>query len=282
MRSLITTAMTLALVLGPAASVAAQTGEAAQPSSGCDAPLAEPGDYEAVNDFDGANQKYFVIVPPSYAEIVPAPLHLVLGSGGGSAHMNYGGRRDYFEDEPMLIVIAGAESGKQRAPATQLALIDQVAADYCIDLRRVHVEGSSSSAYAAALLACEGSDRIASFSDGAGSFVVSPCEPERPVPLLAFTGDPDRASVTRSVEEWVELNGCEPEPRVEDLGSGIARKSYQGCEADVLFYDIAGLGHKAVMHECVGPFAQAYCAEYEELDELDEAQRFFKEHPLSE
>jgi poly(3-hydroxybutyrate) depolymerase len=241
-----------------------------------------PGDYETVNDHGGANQQYFVIVPESYADLAPAPLHLLLGSGGGNADLNYAGWRESFHDEPMLIAIVGTEGGKERAPATLLALIDRLAAGYCIDLRHVHVSGSSSSAYAAAQLACEGSDRIASLFDGVGSFAVSPCEPVRPVPLLAITGDPDRHKVTPSVERWAEINDCDPEPLVEDLGSGIARKSYQGCEADVLFYDIEGLGHKAVLHECVGPVAELYCEEYEELDEIDEAQRFFAEHPLPE
>ncbi len=36
------------------------------------------------------------------------------------------------------------------------------------------------------------------------------------------------------------------------------------------------------MHECSGPFAESFCAEYAELDEDDEAERFFAEHPLPE
>jgi poly(3-hydroxybutyrate) depolymerase len=87
------------------------------------------------------------------------------------------------------------------------------------------------------------------------------------------------------VERWAEANGCEPEPLVEVLGSGVARKLYQGCEAEVLRYAIEGLGHAPVMNECRGPFAEACCAEYEELDELDEldeAQRFFQDHQLPE
>ena len=282
MRAGIATIIVTALVAASATPVAAQSEGSAHPSGGCEAPLVAPGDYEAVNDHGGANQRYFVIVPESYADLAPAPLQLLLGSGGGNAGLNYAGWRESFDDEPMLIAIVGTEGGKERAPATLLALIDQLAADYCIDLRHVHVSGSSSSAYAAAQLACEGSDRIASLFDGAGSFAVSPCEPVRPVPLLAITGDPDRRKVTLSVERWAEINGCDPEPLVEDLGSGIARKSYLGGEADVLFYDIAGLGHKAVLHECVGPVAEQYCEEYGELDEIDEAQRFFAEHPLPE
>ena len=282
MRSLITATIVTTLLATSVGVVAAQSDERPPPSSGCEAPLAAPGDYESVNDFDGADQKYFVIVPPSYQDIAPAPVNLLLASGGGDADWYFTGARPYFDDEPMLIAIVGTVTSKQRAPATLLALIDQLTVDYCIDLRRVHVEGGSSSGYAAAQLACEGSDRIASLFDGWGGFSAGACEPARPVPLLALTGDPDRSMVTASVERWAEMNGCDPEPVVEDLGSGIARKSYQGCEADVLFYDIEGLGHKLVMHECVGPYAQQYCETYEELDQIDEGQRFFAEHPLPE
>ena len=282
MRALIPMTMAVAMATAMVVPVTAQSEEAPRPSSGCEVPLAEAGDYEAVNDFDGADQKYFVIVPEHYAEITPAPLYLFLGSGGGDAHMNYVGWRDAFRDEPMVIAIVGTQTTTQQAPATLLALVDELAADYCIDLRRIHVGGSSSSAHAAAQLACEGSDRIASFKDGMGSFLVKTCEPERQVPLLAITGNSDRPWVTQSVARWAETNGCDPEPLVEDLGSGVSRKSYRGCAADVLFYDIEGLGHAAVMHECRGPFAETFCAEYAELDEVDEAERFFAEHPLPE
>ena len=71
-------------------------------------------------------------------------------------------------------------------------------------------------------------------------------------------------------------------PWSRTLARVLSRKSYRGCAADVLFYDIEGLGHAAVMHRCPGPFAETYCAEYAELDEVDEAERFFAEHPLPE
>ena len=83
----------------------------------------------------------------------------------------------------------------------------------------------------------EYSNRVASFIAAEGS-AVGTCKPERPVPLLTFTGDPDRSGVVRLVDEWVEINGCGREPIVEALGSGVPRKSFQGCAADILFYDI--------------------------------------------
>ena len=69
MRALIPMTMAVALAAAAVVPVAAQSEGAARPSSGCEAPLAAPGDYEAVNDFDGADQKHFVIVPEHYAEM---------------------------------------------------------------------------------------------------------------------------------------------------------------------------------------------------------------------
>jgi poly(3-hydroxybutyrate) depolymerase len=134
-------------------------------------------------------------------------------------------------------------------------------------------------------LACEGSDRIASFVSAIGGFRIL-CEPERPVPLLAFTGDPDRTFMSSSVGWWAEMAGCQPEPVVEDLGSGVSRQTYQGCEADVLFYDIEGAGHTNFFHECTEdvrlPLGGTFCTANEVIDQLQEAERFFAEHPLSE
>ena len=98
--------------------------------------------------------------------------------------------------------------------------------------------------------------------------------------LCASTGDPDRNGVDRLVAKWVEINGCDPEPVVEDLGSGVQRKIYQNCAADILFYDIAGMGHRWPLHEAKGPAAAEWFAEYDEVDYYEEAYEFFADHPL--
>ena len=61
--------------------------------------------------------------------------------------------------------------------------------------------------------------------------------------------------------------------------SGVLRETYENCDADVLFYDIEGMDHAWPLHEAKGPGA-ALIAEYAEVDYLDEAIRFFAEHPL--
>ena len=126
-----------------------------------------------------------------------------------------------------------------------LSLIDQMSGDYCVDASRIHVMGSSASAGEADRMACEAADRIASFTTTGASVLPDECTPSRPVPLWTFTGDPDRPAVTALVDKWVAINGCDPDPVVEDLGSGVSRKTYQNCEAAVVFYDIEGMRNEA-------------------------------------
>jgi len=248
-------------------------------STACDSPLAEPGDYNTVHDPDGVAQEYWVVAPDSYSELVPIPLYLHLASGPGRADISREAWRLAIDDVPALTVFADTDSSAKKRTDTLLSLIDEVSAEFCVDAQRIHVIGSSSSASAASLLACEASDRIASFTDGMGGFGTRDCVPERAVPLLAVTGDPDRPFVTNSVGQWADHNGCDPEPIAEDLGSGVTRYTYQGCAADIEFYDFAGLGHSAVMHVCGGPYADL-CTEYEEYDDIEEMVRFFSAHPL--
>jgi poly(3-hydroxybutyrate) depolymerase len=138
--------------------------------------------------------------------------------------------------------------------------------------------GQSSSTSTVGTFACAASERIASFSAGVGSFRPG-CTQQRPVPLMAMTGDPDRGTVMRSVDLWAEAYECSSDPIVEDLGSGVTRTAYQGCLADIVLYDVEGVGHGFFRQECLKDGFD-YCYENEVFDLLSEVERFFAEHPL--
>jgi poly(3-hydroxybutyrate) depolymerase len=104
------------------------------------------------------------------------------------------------------------------------------------------------------------------------------CTQQRPVPLMAMTGDPDRRTVTRSVERWAEAYECSSDPIVEDIGSGVTRTAYQGCLADIVLYDVEGVGHGFIRQECASD--DDVCYTNEVFDQLREVERFFAEHPL--
>lgn len=248
-------------------------------TSGCDEPLIAPGEYEGLNVIGDVEQPYWVVVPETYADVTPAPLYLHLASGDGDHDLFLEGWRPYLDDLDGLMVMVNTGSAGRQSPETAVALIDQISGAYCVDATRVHVLGTSWSFGMADRLACEVSDRIASFVAALGGAVWPDCAPDRPVPLLTFSGDPDRFGVDRLVEKWVAINGCDPAPTVEDLGSGVFRKTYENCEADVVFFDIEGMGHMWPLHEAKGP-AAGYVAEYDEVDYLEAALQFFADHPL--
>lgn len=245
---------------------------------GCDEPLAEPGEYEGLNVVGDVEQPYWIVVPNSYHDVAPAPLYLHLAPGGGDHHGMMEGWRPYLDDLDGLMAMVNTEGAARKEVDVVASLVDQISAEYCVDPHRVHAMGTGTSFDMTERLACEYSDMIASFaaSLGAGS---GRCTPLQAVPLLAFTGDQDRGSVASLVERWVAANGCDPEPVVEDLGSGVYRKSYQNCDADILFYDIEGMWHAWPLHEAKGLSAQ-WVAEYQEVDYLEEAFSFFAGHPL--
>ena len=247
-------------------------------ADGCDRPLAAPGEYEAVNVVGDVEQAYWIVVSAAYEDVAPAPLYLHLASGSGDHNAFLDGWRPYLDDVPGLMVMVNTSGPATRTTEALLALADQVSSDYCVDPARVHVLGTSSSFDLAERLACEASDRIASFVAALGRGSLE-CTPDRPVPLLSFSGDPDRTGVAAMVERWIGFNGCDPDPDVEDLGSGVLRRTYESCEADVVFYDIEGMGHAWPLHEAKGP-AAGYVEEYEEVDYLEEAFAFFAEHPM--
>jgi len=253
------------------------TTTSASAGHGCEA-LHEPGEYEGLNVVGDLEQPYSVVVPEAYANVAPAPLYVNLASGSGSHDVFMSGWRPYLDDLPGLMVMVNTSRGA--TPEQIGALIDQLNTDYCIDAEQIHALGTSRSQGMVGTLACEQSDRIASIVTAIGSHRQSEeCNPDRPVPLLSFTGDGDRPAMTAQVETWADLNGCNPEPLVEYLGSGIQRKAYQNCDADVLFYDIEGMGHAYPLHEAKGP-AAGYVAEYEEVDYLEEVYEFSTQHPL--
>jgi poly(3-hydroxybutyrate) depolymerase len=185
----------------------------------------------------------------------------------------------YLGPAESVFVVAEQRTFKHRETSTLTALIDQLIEGYCIDPRRIHAMGQSGSTFTVGLLACAASERIASFSAGLGAFQPVGCTQQRPVPLMATTGDPDRGTFHRYVELWAEAYECSSDPIVEDLGSGVTRTAHQGCLADIVLYDVEGVGHGIFLQECLRSGFDS-CFENEAFDLLREAELFFAEHPL--
>jgi poly(3-hydroxybutyrate) depolymerase len=47
----------------------------------------------------------------------------------------------------------------------------------------------------------------------------------------------------QAMADWAAHNGCDAEPVTEDLSTEVVRMTWEGCEADTVFYHVVGGGH---------------------------------------
>lgn len=153
------------------------------------------------------------------------------------------------------------------------ALIEELEATASVDPRRVYVAGLSNGAIMAYRLAAERSDLITAVAPVAGSIggQPSPGEPERvvprpaqPVSVIAFHGKRDENlpydggqepqgltdavhySASRSIDFWVDADGCCPVPTTgTGAGGNIIISTYTGGRngSEVVLYTIVDGGH---------------------------------------
>ena len=259
---------------------AADDERAGRTDASCDAssPVV-PGEYELRHTFGGVEQSYVAVVPETYDPKTPAHVYIVVPGGSGSAQAARAGWGPNLAGVDAIVVFADVGNPATRTVPMIRALIDDVADRHCVDRSRVYATGGSASAGFTARLMADASDVIAAFAPGIGTFGTTGLDPIGPVPLIAWSGDLDRAQVERSVAEWAIANGCATEPTSSDLGSGIVHHHYEDCAASTEFYDFVGMGHQVPSHDCSGVGPQ-YCAEYEEFDFWKDVGSFFDAHPL--
>jgi len=115
-------------------------------------------------------------------------------------------------------------------------LVKLLESKYCIDPKRVFATGLSNGAMLSYRLACEASDMFAAVAPVAGAVQVQPCEPPRPVPILAFHGTNDTVvpfnggkdgivhvlkfpPVAYSIDLWKHIDGCTDSPAPDDAST---------------------------------------------------------------
>jgi len=146
-------------------------------------------------------------------------------------------------------------------------IIDEVYADYGINLAKVYATGMSNGGYMSYVLACELSDRITAIASVTGAMTtvaVANCNPQRPVPVMQIHGTADAVvayggdgqftlAAADAIGYWVEHNGCEIADRmtipVEDIdqmdNSTASLELYPTCNegTEVHFYTIQNGAH---------------------------------------
>jgi polyhydroxybutyrate depolymerase len=135
------------------------------------------------------------------------------------------------------------------------ALIADIAKDYCVDAKRVHVSGFSNGGFLAHRVACELSDVVASVGVVAGQLAVPTCAPVRPVPLAQLHGTADPVvpfpgnpflgfpPTMTTMDGWAQRDGC-PSPRL-DTDAGVQLHRWTPCVAgaEVQLTAVQGGGH---------------------------------------
>ena len=148
------------------------------------------------------------------------------------------------------------------------ALLDDLMGSYLVDPRRIYVTGISNGGTMAYRLGSELSDRIAAIAPVAGAVGTEITQLKRPVSVLHVHGTLDEyvpfvggkgkrsiygtqyCSVDESIRSWVQLNGCEENPKIDLLSKSgdemtVTRKTYAAGKdgAEVVLVTIEGGGH---------------------------------------
>lgn len=150
---------------------------------------------------------------------------------------------------------------------------DDIAATYCVDRVRVHVDGWSNGAVMSQRTACEAADHFASVSSYAGGTptaggVAAACEPSRPISVALIVGQFDFtvAGLAANTAEWVDLNDCDPQPSEQQDSFG---------ETDT--YDCAN--GTQVLSRIVGATSHNWPDGARGQDQRERIWAFFEAHP---
>ncbi len=153
-------------------------------------------------------------------------------------------------------------------------LIDEVSTIVAVDPTRIYVDGMSNGGSMANRVACELAGKVAAVGVVTGPPVEPPggCNPERPIPLIAFYGTEDPLvayeggivsesfisklihrssppvsfpSVESYIEAWAERNGCTMVPELIPAQGDAGGVRYTRCKntSEIVFYTIEGGGH---------------------------------------
>jgi polyhydroxybutyrate depolymerase len=177
-------------------------------------------------------------------------------------------------------------------------IIGELRAKYDVDPNRIYATGISNGGMFANRLACDMPDVLAAIGTVVGPMptnVAHRCHATIPVlgiqstadPLVDFNGGRGVEGSRATQALWARLDGCAPEPRVETLpariddGTSVTKRTFTSCRADVVWYEIAGGGHRwpgsresLVVKKVLGKASA-------NLDASAVIWEFFKAHPRS-
>jgi len=239
----------------------------------CTASTLASGDNNRTLDVDGASRSYILHVPTGYDGTTPMSLVFDYhGLGGtGMQQASSSGYRAVADREGFLIAFPdGTENAWNIGQcctnskdvddvAFTRAMIDSIAADGCVDLKRVYVTGFSNGGGMSYFMACEAADVIAAAAP-ASFDMLDPedpaCAPSRPIAVLSSRGTNDTAvpyeggrgsgnrvtflGAEQSLARWAEIDACS-ETTTTDGGCVYHTECAAGVEIGLC--TIQGGGH---------------------------------------
>ncbi|ACC39694.1 MULTISPECIES: alpha/beta hydrolase family esterase [Mycobacterium] len=231
--------------------------------------------------FGGLKRTYILHVPPG------PPTGLVLNlHGGGSSGAGQQRLTDFdsaADANNLLVVYPNGydkswADGRGAAPADRrhlddigflVALVGKVQKDFGVPAGHVFATGMSNGGFMSNRLACDRADVFAAIAPIAGTLGVGvPCNPSRPVSVLAAHGTADRVvpfkggkvrgrgglsraiSAASMIERWRAVDECQGKPAVAELPEAgdstvVLRFDSTACApgTEVIFYQIGNGGH---------------------------------------
>lgn len=293
-------------------------------------PVERAGYYKFSLMHQGKARTYFVHIPASYKKDTPMPVVLNFHGGGGNAQnqMRQSGMEKKSDEAGFILV---CPEGTGRVVAGQLVatwnagrccgtasrdnvddvgfvskLIDDLAAKYNIDKKRVYATGISNGALISYRLACELSDKIAAIAPVAAQDAFDNCRPLRPVSIMHFhgtadpaaayngghcggrmPGDPgwDCSSVENYIEEWRTIDRCPEQSKVTYQKGEVTCVTYGPCDrnTEVTLCTIGGGGHtwpSGTYAKDTESWKKAVGKINYDIDANDAMWEFFKRHAL--
>lgn len=194
--------------------------------------------------FPASFRSYNLRVPSGLSN--PAPLLLSLHGLGSFpfGQEQATGWSSYADQEKFIVAYLAGESNTWNANRGSADVkflrdvVNHIAASYCVDPKRVYVEGGSMGSFMAQRVACDAADKFAAASGFMGGeiTVFGSCSPSRPIAFSLFHGESDNtiplAAGQQARDEWVKRDACNPTPIVETVSDGTAQR-YGGCGGGV-------------------------------------------------
>jgi len=236
---------------------------------------------QTINDtiiHDGLKRSYILFVPASYNPGNPAPLVFNFHGYGSDAfqQMFYGNFLAISETGGFIVAHPNGtldSVGERHWNANwgtgvddigfTSALIDTIASQYNINLKRVYSTGMSNGGFMSYTLACALSDRIAAVASVTGSMVVTQipvCNPQPPVPVMEIHGTADGTVPFNGIpgmvepidvvlDYWVNINQCDTIPIVTQVPD---INILDGCTAEHYLYKNGMNGAEVELYKIIG------------------------------